>query len=204
MTKQEFIEDLQKIYDFLDNQKAKTNELLKFLENEEFTKLSIIDDFAKKQPASRNLRYWVLGLSLIISFAMGVTAFEFISPISMLHRGIIFGMGFGWAAVLIIFNFDLLVLKNGWCGHICPLGGFYSLVGKYSLVRVHHTQENCTLCMKCKVVCPEQQVLYMIGKESIPVLSGECTNCGRCVEVCDDDALNFSIRDYINKNKSGE
>src|SRR5574344_62337 len=48
MTKQEFIEDLQKIYDFLDNQKAKTNELLKFLENEEFTKLSIIDDFAKK------------------------------------------------------------------------------------------------------------------------------------------------------------
>ena len=48
MTKQEFIKDLQKIYDFLDNQKAKTNELLKFLENEEFTKLSIIDDFAKK------------------------------------------------------------------------------------------------------------------------------------------------------------
>jgi hypothetical protein len=48
MTKQEFIEDLQKIYEFLDNQKAKTNELLKFLENEEFTKLSIIDDFAKK------------------------------------------------------------------------------------------------------------------------------------------------------------
>jgi len=148
-----------------------------------------VDDFAKKQPATRNLRYWVLALSLIISFAMGVAAFEFISPISMLHRGIIFGMGFGWAAVLIIFNFDLLVLKNGWCGHICPLGGFYSLVGKYSLVRVHHTQENCTLCMKCKVVCPEQQVLYMIGKETMPVLSGECTNCARCIEVCDDDAL---------------
>lgn len=163
-----------------------------------------VDDFAKKQPATRNLRYWVLALSLIISFAMGVTAFEFVSPISMLHRGIIFGMGFGWAAVLIIFNFDLLVLKNGWCGHICPLGGFYSLVGKYSLVRVHHTQENCTLCMKCKVVCPEQQVLYMIGKESIPVLSGECTNCARCIEVCDDDALNFSIRDLIKNNKSGE
>jgi ferredoxin-type protein NapH len=58
--------------------------------------------------------------------------------------------------------------------------------------------------MKCKVVCPEQQVLYMIGKESIPVLSGECTNCARCIEVCDDDALNFSIRDLIKNNKSGE
>lgn len=163
-----------------------------------------VDNFAKKQPATRNIRYWVLALSLIISFAMGVAAFEFISPISMLHRGIIFGIGFGWAAVLIIFLFDLLVLKNGWCGHICPLGGFYSLVGKFSLIRVHHIQENCTECMKCKVVCPEQQVLYMIGKETLPVLSGECTNCARCIEACDDNALNFSIRKLVKNNKSGE
>lgn len=157
-----------------------------------------------KQPASRNIRYWVLALSLILSFIMGVTAFEFISPISMVHRGIVFGLGFGWAAMLIIFLFDLFVLKNGWCGHICPLGGFYSLVGKFSLIRVHHLEENCTLCMKCKDVCPEKQVLHMIGKESLPILSGECTNCARCIEVCDDDALRFSIRTLANKKKTGE
>ncbi len=158
----------------------------------------------QKQPISRNVRYWVLGLSLIVSAVMGITAFEFISPISMLHRGIIFGIGFGWAAIFIIFVFDLLVLKNGWCGHICPLGGFYSILGKFSFIRVHHIEENCTLCMKCKVVCPEKQVLHMIGKESIPVLSGECTNCARCIEVCDDDALKFSIRDFIQNKKTGE
>lgn len=163
-----------------------------------------VDSFAKRQPASRNIRYWVLALSLIISFMMGIAAFEFISPISILHRGIIFGFGFGWAAVLIIFLFDLFVLKNGWCGHVCPLGGFYSLIGNFSLIRVQHTEENCTLCMKCKVVCPEQQVLYMVGKESIPVLSGECTNCARCIEVCDDDALSFSIRKLAKNKKSGE
>ncbi|MEA3370607.1 MAG: quinol dehydrogenase ferredoxin subunit NapH [Campylobacterota bacterium] len=157
-----------------------------------------------KQPASRSMRYWILALSLIISFVMGITAFEFISPISMVHRGIIFGLGFGWAAMLIIFLFDLFVLKNGWCGHICPLGGFYSLVGKFSLIRVHHLEENCTLCMKCKVVCPESQVLHMVGKESLPVLSGECTNCARCIEVCDDDALEFSIRNLANNKKTGE
>ncbi|NPA58931.1 MAG: quinol dehydrogenase ferredoxin subunit NapH [Epsilonproteobacteria bacterium] len=157
-----------------------------------------------KQPASRNMRYWVLALSLIISFIMGVTAFEFISPISMVHRGIIFGLGFGWAAMLIIFLFDLFVLKNGWCGHICPLGGFYSLLGKFSLIRVHHIEENCTLCMKCKDVCPERQVLHMIGKKSLPVLSGECTNCARCIEVCDDDALRFSIKDLAKNKKTGE
>jgi len=157
-----------------------------------------------KQPASRNIRYWILALSLVISFVMGLTAFEFISPISMVHRGVIFGLGFGWAAMLIIFLFDLFVLKNGWCGHICPLGGFYSLLGKFSLIRVHHLEEKCTLCMKCKAVCPEHQVLHMIGKESLPVISGECTNCARCIEVCDDDALEFSIRKLAQNNKTGE
>jgi len=157
-----------------------------------------------KQPASRKIRYWVLALSLIISALMGVTAFEFVSPISMVHRGIVFGLGFGWAAMLIIFLFDLFVLKNGWCGHICPLGGFYSLLGKFSLIRVQHYEENCTLCMKCKKVCPENQVLHMIGKESLPVLSGECTNCARCIEVCDDDALGFSIRNMAKNKKTGE
>ena len=157
----------------------------------------------KKQPASRNIRYWVIAISFVISFFMGIAAFELISPISMIHRGIIFGLGFGWATIVIIFLFDLFVLKNGWCGHICPLGGFYSLVGRFSLIRVHHNADNCTACMKCKEVCPENQVLHMITKTSIPVLSGECTNCGRCVEVCDDDALNFSIKN-LKKEKQNE
>ena len=156
----------------------------------------------KKQPASRNIRYWVIAISFVISFFMGIAAFELISPISMIHRGIIFGLGFGWATIVIIFLFDFFVLKNGWCGHICPLGGFYSLVGRFSLIRVHHNADNCTACMKCKEVCPENQVLHMVTKTSIPVLSGECTNCGRCVEVCDDDALNFSIKNLKKENKN--
>jgi ferredoxin-type protein NapH len=54
--------------------------------------------------------------------------------------------------------------------------------------------------MKCKEICPETQVLFMINKESIPVLSGECTNCARCIDVCDDDALKFDIKS-LNKTK---
>ena len=157
-----------------------------------------------KQPITRSTRYWILALSLIVSALMGIAAFEFVSPISMLHRGIVFGMGFGYVAIALIFFFDLFVLKNGWCGHVCPLGGFYSLLGKFSFIRVHHLEQNCTLCMKCKTVCPEKQVLHMIGKASQPVVSGECTLCARCVEVCDDDALEFSIRDFIQNRKTGE
>ena len=157
------------------------------------------DKAEKKWWASRNIRYWVIGLSFILSFLLGVAAFEMVSPVSMTHRGLVFGMGFGWAAIVTIFLFDLFVLKNGWCGHICPLGGFYSIIGRFSLFRVKHNQPNCTLCMKCKEVCPEKEVLFMIGKKSMSVNMGECTLCGRCVEVCDDDALNFSIREFVKK-----
>ena len=163
-----------------------------------------LDKYEKKWWASRNIRYWVIGLSFILSFILGTAAFELVSPVSMTHRGIIFGMGFGWAAIVSIFLFDLFILKNGWCGHICPLGGFYSIIGRFSLFRVRHNQPNCTLCMKCKDVCPEKEVLYMIGKKSQIVEMGECTLCGRCVEVCDDDALNFSIRDFAKKGEKDE
>jgi len=39
----------------------------------------------------------------------------------------------------------------------------------------------------------------MINKESVMVTDGECTNCGRCIDVCNDDALKFSIRNFIKK-----
>lgn len=160
----------------------------------------LLDKTEKKVWLGRKVRYWVIALSLILSGLTSVAAFEIVSPISMLHRGIVFGMGMGVAAVLSIFLFDLFAVKNGWCGHICPLGGFYSVASKFSIIRVKHNQPNCTLCMKCKDVCPEKQILSLIGKESGDVSSGECTNCGRCIEVCDDDALSFGIRNYINKN----
>ena len=47
MTKETFLNDLQKIYDFLNEQKTQTNKLIAHLENEEFDKLQIINDFAK-------------------------------------------------------------------------------------------------------------------------------------------------------------
>lgn len=140
------------------------------------------------------IRYWILGLSLLLSLIFGVAAFEAISPIGFLHRAIIFGVGAGWSVVAVILFFDLGIVKNGWCGHICPLGSFYSVVGNIGLLKVAHDVDKCTMCNKCFETCPEKQVLSIIGKESGWISSGECTNCARCIEVCNDDALNFSIR----------
>jgi len=164
----------------------------------------MIDKIERKLWISRNIRYYMIVIVLITSAISGLAAFEILSPITILNRNIIFGVGSGLGLIAAIFLFDLFVVKNGWCGHICPLGGVYSIIGKYSLFRVKHTSENCTLCMKCKEVCPESQVLHMIGKKSINVNDIECTNCGRCIDVCDDNALEFSIGKYISENKNKE
>ncbi|MHB8845364.1 MAG: quinol dehydrogenase ferredoxin subunit NapH [Nitrospirota bacterium] len=146
---------------------------------------------------SRNIRYWVLGLSLALSALLGIAAFEWISPIGALHRGVIYGMGWGWTSIAAVFLFDALVVRNGFCGHACPLGAFYSLAGGKSAMRVIHNAERCSRCMRCVESCPEPQVLPMVGKSDGAVTSGECTNCGRCIEVCPDRAMRFGIRAHM-------
>ena len=149
------------------------------------------DEQLKSWEIKRQTRYWMIGLSLILSAVLGTAAFEWISPIGALHRGIIYGMGLGWSFVLIVFLFDLFAVKNGFCGHVCPLGSFYALTGRFGFLRIGYNNDKCTLCMKCLGICPESQVLHLVGKESGAVLSGECINCGRCIEVCRDNALRF-------------
>jgi len=87
-----------------------------------------LDKIERKVWASRNIRYYMLVLALIVSFISGLAAFEIVSPITIMNRGVIFGFGAGVGLLVSIFLFDLFVLKNGWCGHICPLGGVHALV----------------------------------------------------------------------------
>lgn len=157
-----------------------------------------LDTVFQSREIQKGTRYWIAALSIVLSAILSVTAFEWISPIGALHRGIIYGFGFGWAFVLIVFLIDLFALKNGFCGHLCPLGGFYGMIGRYGFLRIGYDMTKCTSCQKCTDICPEEQVLHMVDNQSGAVLSGECINCGRCIEVCDDNALSFS-NIYANK-----
>ncbi|MCP3689986.1 MAG: quinol dehydrogenase ferredoxin subunit NapH [Gammaproteobacteria bacterium] len=148
----------------------------------------------------RNLRYWMLGMVLILSTVTGTMAYEMFNPVSILHRGIIFGVGMAWSVALAIFLFDLLLARRGWCSHLCPMGGLYSLIGKYSLLRVRADErEACNDCMDCFVVCPEPQVIKPAlkgAKQGIApvILASECTNCGRCIDVCALRVFKFGTR----------
>jgi ferredoxin-type protein NapH len=155
------------------------------------TRLGVNDLFR----LSRSTRYWILVMALVLSALMGVAAFEWVSPISMLHREIIYGIGLGLTAALGIFIFDLLILKHGWCGHLCPLGAFYGLVGKKAWLRVRFDDRSCTHCGECARVCPEPHVLNLRkAAEKGRVDFGECTNCARCIPICPEGSLDFAWR----------
>lgn len=47
MDKNKFLEDLNEVYEYLDAQKTNTNKLISYLENKDYEKLTIIDEFAK-------------------------------------------------------------------------------------------------------------------------------------------------------------
>lgn len=149
---------------------------------------------------SRATRYWILGMTFIVAGITGTIAWELLNPVSMIYRGIIFGMGLAWGIVIAIFLFDLLISKNGWCGHLCPVGAFYSLLGKFSVLRIRATQRiECDNCMDCFRICPEPQVIKPALKGAEQgigpvILSANCTNCGQCIDICTRNVFNLSTR----------
>jgi ferredoxin-type protein NapH len=165
---------------------------------------------AKK--VSNRIRYWLLGLSLVLAMLTGMLAWELINPVSIINRGLVFGMGFAWLMVLAIFIFDAFISSRAWCGHLCPVGAFYSLLGHGSLLRVNASLRNeCDDCMECYAVCPEPKVIIPvlkgrnaqkhIGKDAgTIIMSSNCTNCGRCIDICGKEVFSFDHRfnNYLN------
>ncbi|HID46893.1 MAG TPA: quinol dehydrogenase ferredoxin subunit NapH [Chromatiaceae bacterium] len=158
--------------------------------------------------ASRSTRYWILALTLILPLITGGIIWELVNPVSIMFRGIVFSMGLAWVLILAIFLFDLLVSRDGWCGHYCPVGAFYSLLSNRAVVRVSAiNRDACDDCMDCFNVCPEPQVIKPALKGAPkgigPVITGnQCTNCGRCIDVCAVNVFQFGNR-YSNDSKSG-
>lgn len=156
-------------------------------------------DLPKGWQPKRSARLWVLATVLAVSFGTGTIAWETVNPITMVHRALVFGLGAAWIIVAAVFLFDLFVSRRGWCGHVCPVGAFYGLIGKTALLRVSAAKRSaCDNCMDCYAVCPEMQVISPALKgapgSSPIILAGDCTNCGACIDVCAQDVFTFTHR----------
>lgn len=107
-------------------------------------------------------------------------------------RAVYFGaVGAGAWVVLGAFVFDTAVSQGGFCRTLCPGGAVFSVVGRFSPVKVVRTPPKCTDCTACDVICNLGQ-FPMTDR-----LDSGCERCGKCVSVCPTDALRFSRAAFV-------
>ncbi|EGR1222285.1 quinol dehydrogenase ferredoxin subunit NapH [Vibrio parahaemolyticus] len=142
------------------------------------------------------IRYWLIPVLMLGSALSGAILWTWLDPVAAMHRGLVFGMGAGWVLIALVFVLDLLLVEHGWCGHLCPLGATYGVIGRKSLLRVTAVRrEDCTKCMDCFYVCPEPEVLRQPLKEGDRrVMDQNCISCGRCLDVCPEHVFEFKNR----------
>ena len=152
---------------------------------------------------ARKLKYGVLILLVILlpmafrdEFSTGVTFFcAFLCPAGTLEAGLpllaanpelklMIGGQFYWKlTVLILLVFWSMFTYRPFCRYLCPLGAFYGLFNRFSLVQYQFESEKCSGCGSCARAC---QMKIDVTKN---VNSAECIRCGRCIAACPEGAI---------------
>ncbi len=110
-------------------------------------------------------------------------------PLVLLNSGMRAAAGalFRWKfAILIICILASIFIYRPFCKYMCPLGAFYGLFQKISLLRLSINEDACINCGACQNICKMN-----VDPVKNPN-SAECIRCGECVKACPKAALTFS------------
>lgn len=109
-------------------------------------------------------------------------------PLSLANSGIRAALGplFSWKLGILLTTVTLSILFfRPFCKWICPLGAFYALLNRVSLLKIRVAQDKCVSCGRCQKAC----------KMDVDVLKTpnhtECIRCGMCIHACPTSALQF-------------
>ncbi len=171
---------------------------------EKFHNTLVNKKIIKSREFDHRVRYIFWAIFLILAFTSGYMVFETFNVVGILSRFIAYGWSVALVWVLAVFLVEVFFSRRAWCRYICPIGTTYGLMGPISATRIEWN-DNCDHCMVCHDVCFENQVLDLTkakyakeneekGIKKAFVTGADCTLCGRCVDVCHEDALNFEFR----------
>ncbi len=158
----------------------------------------------KEHVFDHRVRYVFWAIFLVLAFTSGYLVFETFNVVGILSRFIAYGWSIALVWVIAVLAVEILFSRRAWCRYICPIGTTYGFLGPISGTRIEWN-DNCDHCMVCHDVCFEHQVLELTkakydkereekGVVRQYITGADCTLCGRCVDVCHEDALNFKFR----------
>ena len=78
-----------------------------------------------------------------------------------------------------------VVFYRPFCKWICPLGAFYGLMNKVSLLGIKVDQRKCVSCGTCAAACKMDVAITESPN------STECIRCGKCISACPTCAVSF-------------
>ena len=110
-------------------------------------------------------------------------------PLAAVNEGIRSALGslFNWKLAILIVVVVLSVLfYRPFCKWICPLGAFYALMNKVSLLGIKVDEHKCVSCGKCASVCKMDVDVTKTPNHT------ECIRCGKCITACPTDAIKFN------------
>ena len=167
----------------------------------------------KKMKPLRYLKYAVLLIAVIILPAavvnhtgLGDPYFcKYICPQGVLEGAIplaaanssiraALGSLFTWkACILAAVIVSSVLFYRPFCKWLCPLGAFYALFNRISLLNMQVDKDTCISCRKCADVCGMDVDITNTSGHS------ECIRCGVCIKNCPVDAISFTCSSGIKK-----
>lgn len=90
--------------------------------------------------------------------------------------------------LLIVIIIGAILISRFFCRILCPLGAFYSLFMRMTMVQLEFIEGNCVECESCVRRCPTGVKPHQERD------SRECIMCLRCLDACQFGALTFGVR----------
>lgn len=162
------------------------------------------------QKIDQPLRYLKYAILLVLVFALpffyrsqfgaGEPFFcKYVCPVGTLEGGIplvlldstlrsVLGWLFRWKFFLLVLCIlSSIFVYRPFCKFLCPLGAFYGLFQKISLIRMRVDKGKCVGCGHCAAACK------MKVDPCHNPNSNECIRCRECVKACPVHALSMGI-----------
>ncbi len=76
-----------------------------------------------------------------------------------------------------------------YCNTVCPVGTFFGLLSKVSLLRIKFDETKCTRCGRCSMKCKSSCIDFLNHDVDVT----RCVDCFNCISTCQDKALSYGL-----------
>ena len=109
-------------------------------------------------------------------------------PLSLTNAGIRAALGklFSWKfCILLAVVVASVVFYRPFCKWLCPLGAFYAVMNRVSLVQMRVGTDKCVSCGACARACKMDVDITKTPNHA------ECIRCGMCIKSCPTKAIHY-------------